>query len=466
DGMNVVGDLFGAGKMFLPQVVKSARVMKQAVAHLIPFIEAGRAGSAGQHRGRVVLATVKGDVHDIGKNIVGVVLQCYNYEVIDLGVMVPGQKILDTAREREADMIGLSGLITPSLEEMVFVAGEMERQGFTMPLLIGGATTSRIHTAVRIEPAYNGPTVHVLDASRAVGVAGALLNKESSEGYVDGVREEYQAMREARAGRSRDRQRQSLAEARANRPVIEWAGTEPPRPTVTGVQTLERYPLDELRELIDWTPFFQTWEMRGHYPAILSDPEQGAAARDLFADAGKMLDRIVRENVLEARAVFGFFPAASRDDDIVIYPDDSRARVKTVIPTLRQQMVKGPGRPNYALADFTAPESSGVRDWVGAFVVTAGAGLPGFTRQFTDAHDDYSAILATSLADRLAEAFAERLHQRVRQEWWGYVPAEELDNDDLIHERYQGIRPAPGYPACPDHTGKRIIFSLLDAERR
>lgn len=466
DGMNIVGDLFGAGKMFLPQVVKSARVMKQAVAHLIPFIEAGRKGAAGRHRGRVVLATVKGDVHDIGKNIVGVVLQCNNYEVIDLGVMVPGQKILDTAREQKADLIGLSGLITPSLEEMVFVAGEMERQGFSIPLLIGGATTSRIHTAVRIEPAYHGPTVHVLDASRAVGVTGSLLDRNNRENYINRIRDEYRAMREARAGRSRERKSQTLGEARANRPVIDWAGSAPPEPRVSGIQTLEHYPLEELRELIDWTPFFQTWEMRGHYPAILSDPEQGNAARDLFADAGRMLDRMIRENAVEAKAVFGFFPAASRDEDIIVYADRSRTREEVLIPTLRQQMVKASGRPNFALADYTAPESRGVNDWIGAFVVTTGAGLPLFVRQFTDLHDDYSAILATSLTDRLAEAFAERLHQRVRQEWWGYTPAEDLDNDDLIHERYQGIRPAPGYPACPDHTGKRIIFRLLEAEER
>ncbi len=466
DGMNVVGDLFGAGKMFLPQVVKSARVMKQAVAHLIPYIEAERAGAPSRPRGRVVLATVKGDVHDIGKNIVGVVLQCNNYEVIDLGVMVPCQKILDTAREHEADLIGLSGLITPSLEEMVFVASEMERQGFEQPLLIGGATTSRAHTAVRIEPAYSGPTVHVLDASRAVGVAGTLLNPSAREAFHREVRADYAALRESRRGRRQARERQGIEDARANRFRIDWPSTDPPAPAANGITVLDHYPLEELRERIDWTPFFQTWELRGHYPDILTDEAQGATARELYADAQAMLDRIIRERSVTARAVFGLFPAAADGDDIVLYDDPGRERVRAVVHTLRQQMTKGPDRPNYALADFVAPVGSGVPDHLGAFVVTAGIGLPELIAHFEAANDDYSAIMARAITDRLAEAFAERLHERIRREFWGYAPDEHLDNADLIRERYQGIRPAPGYPACPDHTEKQILFSLLDAEER
>jgi len=464
-GMNVVGDLFGAGKMFLPQVVKSARVMKKAVAHLIPYIEAERDPSvAAKRNGRVLLATVKGDVHDIGKNIVGVVLQCNNYEVIDLGVMVPAAKILETARREEVDIVGLSGLITPSLEEMAFVAGELEREGFHIPLLIGGATTSRVHTAVKIEPKYRGPTVHVLDASRAVSVAGSLLSRTLRDGFVADVRQAYELVRTQRSQRPSDERRQSLADARRNRLTVNWQATTPPVPCSTGLTMLDDYPLDDLVPRIDWTPFFQTWELAGHYPAILSDPTVGAAATGLFRDAQALLDRIVRERLLRVRAVFGVFHANAVGDDIELYADEERTEQLGVIHTVRQQMIKPPGRPNLALADFVAPRESGVADYVGAFAVTAGVGLDDLVTRFEAAHDDYSAILAKSLADRLAEAFAERLHERVRREYWGYAADESLDNADLIREKYQGIRPAPGYPACPDHTEKRTLFDLLRAE--
>ena len=468
DGMNIVGDLFGAGKMFLPQVVKSARVMKRAVAHLIPYIEAEKLAlgdeSEAKSNGRVLLATVKGDVHDIGKNIVGVVLQCNNYEVIDLGVMVPCARILETARKEQVDIIGLSGLITPSLEEMSFVAGEMQREGFTIPLLIGGATTSRVHTAVKIEPNYKGPTVHVIDASRAVGVAGNLRSDILRPAYVAGVRSEYQDVRTQRGSRKAEERHQSIADARKNRLSIDWKGQLPPKPCFIGVRALEDYPLEELVPLIDWTPFFQTWELAGHYPAILSDPVVGPAASSLFRDARELLDRIVRERLLSARGVFGFFPANSVGDDIELYADPSRGESKATIHTIRQQMIKPPGRPNLALADFVAPRDTGAADYVGAFAVTAGNGIEALVTQFEATHDDYNAILTKALADRLAEAFAELLHQRVRREFWGYAPDEALDNQGLIKERYQGIRPAPGYPACPDHTEKRILFDLLRAE--
>jgi 5-methyltetrahydrofolate--homocysteine methyltransferase len=463
-GMNVVGDLFGAGKMFLPQVVKSARVMKKAVAHLIPFIEAEKAAVADtRSKGRLVLATVKGDVHDIGKNIVGVVLQCNNYEVVDLGVMVPHARILETARAVKADAIGLSGLITPSLEEMAVVAAEMERQGFTLPLLIGGATTSRIHTAVKIAPRYSGPVVHVLDASRAVGVAGKLLSDTLRDDFVAEVKAEYAALREEREGRDPGERLGTLEEARANRLVLPGP-TPAPQPTFLGTRRFDRYPLKELVERIDWTPFFQTWELVGHYPAILDDPAVGKTARSLFEDARRMLDRIVAENLLEARGVAAFFPAASEGDDIVLFSDETRRTRLAVIPTLRQQARKR-DRPNYALADFVAPLESGVPDYIGAFAVTAGHGLDALVAGYEKEHDDYNAILAKALADRLAEAFAERLHERVRTALWGYAPDERLDNAALIKEAYQGIRPAPGYPACPDHTVKRVLFDLLDAER-
>ncbi len=466
DGMNIVGDLFGAGKMFLPQVVKSARVMKKAVAHLIPFIEAERDDtSVSRSNGKVLLATVKGDVHDIGKNIVGVVLQCNNYEVIDLGVMVPSARILETARREQVDLIGLSGLITPSLEEMSFVASEMEREGFETPLLIGGATTSRVHTAVKIEPQYHGATVHVLDASRAVGVAGNLLSAGMQRDFVEGVRAEYRDIREQRAGRTASERGISIAEARANRLAIDWAKTAPPQPCALGITVLEDYPLAELVERIDWTPFFQTWELAGHYPAILEDPKVGPAARSLFDDARKLLDRIVRERLLTARGVFGLYRAASVGDDIELYAPGGRGERIGIIHTLRQQMAKPPGRPNLALADYVAPKERGLADHVGAFAVTAGIGVDALVKEFESAQDDYNAILAKALADRLAEAFAERLHERVRQEFWGYARDEALENTDLIREAYQGIRPAPGYPACPDHTEKRALFDLLEAER-
>jgi 5-methyltetrahydrofolate--homocysteine methyltransferase len=469
DGMNIVGDLFGAGKMFLPQVVKSARVMKRAVAHLIPYIEAEKLArgdeSEAKSNGRVLLATVKGDVHDIGKNIVGVVLQCNNYEVIDLGVMVPCARILETARKEAVDIIGLSGLITPSLEEMSFVAGEMQREGFTIPLLIGGATTSRVHTAVKIEPNYKGPTVHVIDASRAVGVAGNLRSDALRPDYVAGVRAEYQDVRTQRGSRKAEERHQSIDDARKNRLQVDWKAETPPRPCFTGIRALNDYPLEELVPLIDWTPFFQTWELAGHYPAILTDPVVGPAASSLFKDAEQLLDRIVREGLLRARGVLGFFPANSVGDDIEIYADESRTGTKTTIHTIRQQMVKPPGRPNLALADFVAPRETGLPDHVGAFAVTAGVGIEEMVKRFEASHDDYNAILTKALADRLAEAFAERLHQRVRQEFWGYAPEESVDREGLIKERYQGIRPAPGYPACPDHTEKRILFDLLRVEQ-
>jgi 5-methyltetrahydrofolate--homocysteine methyltransferase len=463
-GMNVVGDLFGAGKLFLPQVVKSARVMKKAVAHLIPFIEAEKDGNA-RSAGRVVMATVKGDVHDIGKNIVGVVLQCNGYEVVDLGVMQPCAAILDKAQEVGADVIGLSGLITPSLEEMSFVASEMERRKFSVPLLIGGATTSKAHTALKIEPAYSGPVVHVLDASRAVGVATQLLSREKRDGFVQATRTEYAGIREARAARGGAERLIALEAARANKARIDL--TVPvPVPTFTGARTLTRYPLTELVDTIDWTPFFQTWELAGRYPDILRDAVVGESARTLYADAQELLHRIVREELLEARASFGFWPAQSRGDDIVFYVDTTLREEIAVLPQLRQQLdKKGDGRPNYCLADFVAPEASGVVDYVGAFAVTAGHGLDALVAGFDAAHDDYNSILAKALADRLAEAFAERLHQRVRTELWAYAREESLDNVSLIAERYQGIRPAPGYPACPDHRAKGPLFALTGAER-
>jgi 5-methyltetrahydrofolate--homocysteine methyltransferase len=465
DGMNVVGDLFGSGRMFLPQVVKSARVMKKAVAHLIPFIEAEKeAASDARAKGKVLLATVKGDVHDIGKNIVGVVLQCNNYQVIDLGVMVPAAKIIETARAEDVDIIGLSGLITPSLEEMSFVAGELDREGFRVPLLIGGATTSRVHTAVKIEPRYHGPTVHVLDASRAVGVASNLLSDTQRDGFVRDVRKEYARVREERAaGDGGGRERPTLVEARANRLVVD-ASVPVPRPCFLGVRSYAPYPLAELVDHIDWTPFFQAWELAGRYPAILDDPTVGPAARTLFADAERMLEEIVSQNLIEARAVVGFFPANAVGDDIELYADERRREVRAVLYTLRQQLSKGAGRPNLALADFVAQRESGVTDYVGAFAVTAGHGIDALVARYEAAQDDYSAILAKALADRLAEALAERLHERVRTELWGYARDESLDNDALIREAYQGIRPAPGYPACPDHTEKRTLFELLDAE--
>ena len=467
-GMNVVGDLFATGRMFLPQVVKSARVMKRAVAHLIPYIEAEKLANADSRaKGKVLMATVKGDVHDIGKNIVGVVLQCNNFEVIDLGVMVPWAKILERARAERVDMIGLSGLITPSLEEMAFVAGEMQREGFTMPLLIGGATTSKAHTAIKIAPHYQGPVVHVADASRAVGVASSLMSDSLKDAFVAEVAAEYRAVREARADRATKAPRQSLAAARANRAKIDFASTVPPVPTFTGVRTFDDVPLAELVERIDWTPFFQTWELAGHYPDILRDPRVGEAARDLFADAQAMLARVVAEQWLRARAVVGFWPANSDgDEDITLYADAARTTTLATVHTLRQQMVKGDGRANLALADFVAPKATGVADWFGGFAVTTGIGLDQRVAAFEADKDDYSSIMLKALADRLAEALAEYMHERTRRELWGYAPDEALDNTALIQEAYQGIRPAPGYPACPDHTEKGTLFELTEASER
>jgi len=462
DGMNVVGDLFGAGKMFLPQVVKSARAMKQAVAWLLPFMEAEK-GAARKAKGRIVMATVKGDVHDIGKNIVGVVLGCNDFEVIDLGVMVPQQKILETAIREKADIIGLSGLITPSLEEMVSVAGEMTRQGFTIPLLIGGATTSRVHTAVKIAPAYEGPTVHVLDASRAVGVVGNLMSETQRAGFKAEVAAQYADIRQSRKESGREERLLPLADARANAPKIAWDGYHPPRPRFLGTMALNDYPLGDLVHHIDWTPFFRAWELAGHYPKILDDPIVGEAARSLFEDAQKMLRSSLAENWITANAVIGFWPARRQGDDVTLFTDETLATPLTTLHFLRQQQAKTQGRPNHCLADFIAPAEAGVVDYMGGFAVTAGGRVAEKAKEFERAHDDYSAILLKALADRLAEALAERLHERVRKEFWGYAPQESLDNAQLIKESYQGIRPAPGYPACPDHSEKRTLFQLLDA---
>jgi len=460
-GMNIVGDLFGAGKMFLPQVVKSARVMKKAVAHLIPFIEAEQEADGGiRAKGKILLATVKGDVHDIGKNIVGVVLRCNNYEVLDLGVMTPAATILDTAKKENVDIVGLSGLITPSLEEMTFVAAEMERKAFRVPLLIGGATTSRIHTAVKIAPKYSGPVIHVHDASRAVGVAGRLLSDDQRDGYVADVRQEYDELRAGRADRKAS-ELLPIAAARDNRLVVDTA-TPAPVPTFLGTKTFDDYPLDCLVERIDWTPFFHAWELKGSYPKILDHPEQGVAARDLWRDAQAMLKRLVGEGRLTARGVVAFHPASGVGDDIEVYRDAERTERLAVVHTLRQQGRKS-GRPNLALADFVAQRGT-ADDYLGFFAVTTGHGLDRLVTELEEEHDDYGAILAKALADRLAEAFAEHLHERVRREFWGYAPDEALGNDDLIKERYQGIRPAPGYPACPDHTEKRTLFDILHAE--
>ncbi|MFZ5609621.1 MAG: vitamin B12 dependent-methionine synthase activation domain-containing protein, partial [Pseudomonadota bacterium] len=467
DGMNTVGDLFGAGKMFLPQVVKSARVMKQAVAHLIPFIEAEKEASGGlQTKGKVVLATVKGDVHDIGKNIVGVVLQCNNFEVIDLGVMVPAQNILDAALREKADIVGLSGLITPSLDEMAHVAAEMERQGFSLPLLIGGATTSRAHTALRIEPKYQrGATIHVLDASRAVGVAGALVSEGARRAFLDDVRADYARLRAQREGGGKKESLVPLAEARANASPLDWSVYSPPRPRFLGVKAFEDYPLADLVSRIDWTPFFRAWELAGTYPAILDDEVVGESARQLFADAKAMLDKIIAEKWLTAKAVIGFWPANSLGDDVVLWADEKRGDVRSTVHFLRQQFTKRAGRPNQCLADFIAPRESGKADYLGGFVVTAGHGIEARLAAFKAAHDDYGEILLKALADRLAEALAERLHERVRREFWGYAPDEALSNEAIIGEKYRGIRPAPGYPACPDHSAKPALFQLLEAEK-
>ena len=461
DGMNVVGDLFGAGKMFLPQVVKSARVMKKAVAHLIPYIEAEKQAGDRDSAGKIVLATVKGDVHDIGKNIVGVVLGCNNFDVIDLGVMASADKILDAAQKENADIVGLSGLITPSLDEMVYVASEMQRRGMKQPLLIGGATTSRAHTSVKIDKAYDEPVVWVKDASRAVGVASKLLSEHKAAFAAD-ITAEYDKIRARHTGKKRQKL-QKLAAARDNRFEFDWSSYTPPAPAKPGVTVLRDYPIGQLIETIDWTPFFISWEMKGVYPAILNDPNKGPEARKLFDDAQAMLQKIVDEGWIKAHGICGFFPANADGDDVIVY-DDQRKTERARLLNLRQQSEHRPGVPNHCLGDFVAPVNSGLPDWVGGFAVTTGDGIDAHVQRFKDAHDDYSAIMLEALADRLAEAFAEHLHKRVRTEYWGYQPEEGLSNEDLIAEKYQGIRPAPGYPACPEHTEKDTLWDLLDVE--
>ena len=462
DGMNVVGDLFGDGKMFLPQVVKSARVMKKAVAHLLPFIDAEKDGNASS-KGKILMATVKGDVHDIGKNIVGVVLQCNNFEIIDLGVMVPAQKILDEAKANNVDIIGLSGLITPSLDEMANFAKEMQRVGLNIPLLIGGATTSRVHTAVKIEPGYQGTTVYVKDASRAVGVATSLLSDDLKIKFIDNVKTEYDKVRLQHAGKQRKVEWLTLEKARANKIAIDWNEYTPPKPNQLGVQIINDVTLKEISEYIDWTPFFKTWELAGRYPKILADEIVGVHATELFKDAQDMLDKIINEQWLQAKAVIGLFPANQiNDDDIEVYVDDTRTDVLSTLHHLRQQNQKPPGRPNQSISDFIAPKDSGIADYIGAFAVTAGIGIEEHIKRFDADHDDYQSIMLKALADRLAEAFAELLHARVRTQDWGYISDENLDNDALIKEKYTGIRPAPGYPACPEHTEKALLWKLID----
>ncbi|MGH8100658.1 MAG: vitamin B12 dependent-methionine synthase activation domain-containing protein, partial [Chthoniobacterales bacterium] len=470
NGMNVVGDLFGSGKMFLPQVVKSARVMKKAVAYLMPFMEAEKSAGA-KPQGRIVMATVKGDVHDIGKNIVGVVLQCNNYDVVDLGVMVPAAKILETAREKNADAIGLSGLITPSLDEMVHVAQEMEREGFDLPLLIGGATTSRAHTAVKIAPHYHASIVHVLDASRAVGVVNSLLNEESKQKFDTQTRTDYARLREEHSAKTREKKSLALEEARANRTAIGWSEYAPPKLESSGTRVV-CHSIVDLREYIDWSPFFHAWELRGRYPAIFEDPTIGKHARELFDDAQELLDRIAAKNLLVARGVFAFWPANSAGDDVDLYTDGTRSQKLATFYFLRQQTQKPAGQFNHCLADFVAPVSNPQSaignlqssDYLGGFAVSI-HGADELAEQFKREHDDYSAIMTKALADRLAEAFAEFLHQQARIAW-GFGRDENLSNADLIREKYRGIRPAPGYPACPDHIQKRTLFDLLGAEEK
>lgn len=467
-GMNVVGDLFGAGKMFLPQVVKSARVMKKSVAYLTPFLEEEKrlSGDSGKPAARVLMATVKGDVHDIGKNIVGVVLACNNYDIIDLGVMVPPEKIIETAKREQVDIIGLSGLITPSLDEMVHVAKEMQHEKMNIPLLIGGATTSRIHTAVKIDPVYEGPVVHVLDASRSVPVASELISVETKAAFKTRVKSEYQQLRKDHEARQQSKNYISIEEARKNRSAIDWTSASLIKPTFLGQRTFIHYPLDEIRKYIDWTPFFQTWMLYGRYPGIFNDAVVGAEAKKLFEDAQVMLDKIVAEKSLQANAVIGFYPAASDGDDVTLYQDNNRRTALTTLHFLRQQTKKAQGLPNFCLADFIAPHSTGRKDYIGMFAVTAGIGIEKLLEKHKAAHDDYSDIMTKALADRLAEAFAEFMHQKVRREFWAYAPEEQWTYDELIAEKYQGIRPAPGYPACPDHTEKRTIFDVLEAEAK
>jgi 5-methyltetrahydrofolate--homocysteine methyltransferase len=465
DGMNVVGDLFGSGKMFLPQVVKSARVMKRAVAYLVPFIEESKGGGTQRTNGRIVMATVKGDVHDIGKNIVGVVLQCNNFEVIDLGVMVSCEKILDTARREQADFIGLSGLITPSLDEMVHVGKEMQRQGFAVPLLIGGATTSPAHTSVKIAPQYAPGVIYVKDASRAVGVLQTLIQPQQRADYIAKVGVEHQRRREQHAAKKVKVPELSLAAARANRRAIDWQAYAPVAPRVPGVQHFDDYPLSELLGYVDWMPFFNAWEFAGKFPDVLTDPVVGEAASNLYADARRMLKTLIAERWLKVRAVVGLFPANAVGDDVEVYASEARERVLLTLNFLRQQKGKAPGQPHECLADYVAPKASGVRDYFGAFAVTAGIGIEQHVARFEREHDDYSAIMLKALADRFAEAAAEHFHERVRRELWGYAAGETLTNEQLVGEQYRGIRPAPGYPACPDHTEKRKLWELLDVER-
>jgi 5-methyltetrahydrofolate--homocysteine methyltransferase len=481
DGMNIVGDLFGAGKMFLPQVVKSARVMKKAVAYLLPFIEQEKLDNPDQDQnssaGKVLMATVKGDVHDIGKNIVGVVLACNNFEIIDMGVMVPAQDIIKKAKEINADIIGLSGLITPSLDEMVHFAKEMEREGFTIPLIIGGATTSRIHAAVKVAPNYSGPAIHVLDASRSVTVCSTLMNPETKDDYVAGIKAEYDKAREAHLNKRSDKRFKTLQEARENKFKIDFQPNLPV-PEFTGTKVFDNYPLEELVPYIDWTPFFHTWELRGSYPKIFDDKNVGDEAKKLFDDAQTLLKRILDEKLLTARGVIGFWPANAVEDDIVLDvkgtmengmedPSSVSHLPSTItIHTLRQQAEKVDGQPYYALSDFIAPKESGIQDYFGGFAVTTGIGIDELVNEFEANHDDYNSIMAKALADRLAEAFAERMHERVRKEYWGYAKDESLSNQELIKEEYAGIRPAPGYPACPEHTEKGTLFALLDAENK
>ncbi len=466
DGMNIVGDLFGSGKMFLPQVVKSARVMKQAVAYLTPYLEEEKAKNKDtSEQPKILLATVKGDVHDIGKNIVSVVLACNNYNVVDLGVMVPADKILDAAEEHNVDAIGLSGLITPSLDEMIHVAREMKKRKMDLPLLIGGATTSRLHTAVKIDPEYDGSIIHVLDASRAVSIAGDVISEKRRNGVRLEVKKEYEELRKQHENRQSRKELLTYEEAKANKIDIDWTEYEPPRPSFLGTRVFDDYPISELRNYIDWSPFFRTWMLTGKYPDILEDEEVGTQAQSLFDDAQALIDRIVKENLLQAKAVIGFYPANSHADNVQLFEDEKRSNQITEFHFLRQQSKKRSGQPNSCLADFIAPQEAGITDYIGFFAVTAGLGIEAIIEEYEKVNDDYNVILVKAVADRLAEAFAERMHERVRKEFWGYSDEENFSNEQLIAEAYSGIRPAPGYPACPDHTEKRILFDLLQVEK-